>query len=148
MGIKASRSAATAVPGRGDGWAFISSGTWSVVGAFTDKIVPAEKAGVTTMLNELSVRDFFVCRNVTGLWLLQQARAVWARSGQAYSKEELIKLARKASEGGPMLYPDDPAFLCPDDMCQSIRSYCEGRDQKPPRETGEFARYILESLAL
>ncbi len=141
-------SAATAVPGRGNDWAFISSGTWSAVGAFTDKIVPAEKVDVTTILNELSVRDFFVCRNIMGLWLLQQARAVWQRSGQAYSYEELVKLARKAPEGGPMLYPDDPAFLSPDDMCQSIRSYCERSDQKPPRGTGEFARCILESLAL
>ena len=140
-------SAVAAVPGRGNDWAFISSGTWSVVGALTEEVVTSEKVDIAVVCNELTIQNFFVCRNVMGLWLLQQARAVWQRFGESYSYEQLIELAQEAPEEGALLYPDDSLFLAPDDMCQAIQDYCKKTNQASPQGLGEFSRCILESLA-
>jgi len=141
-------SAVAAVPGEGDNWAFISSGTWSVLGALTDDAVVSNDAFAAGMCNELTLGSLFLCRNIMGLWLLQQARAVWEQGGESYSYEELVKLAEQAPEDGALVCPDDPRFLAPTDMVQAIRDYCVATDQTPPDGTAETTRCILESLAL
>lgn len=141
-------SAVTAVPARGRGCAFISSGTWSVLGSFVDEVVTSAEAFSARVLNELAVDGFFVCRNIMGLWLLQQARAAWRRKGEAYSYADLAELAEAAAAGGALVHPDDPAFLAPADMVDAIREYCVRTGQMPPDTPGATARCILESLAL
>ena len=141
-------SAVAAVPGQRDDWAFLSSGTWSVLGALTDEVVTSQEAFAAGLCNELTLDSFFLCRNIMGLWLLQQTRAVWERNGESYSYAELVKLAEEAPEGGPLIHPDDPDFLAPDDMIEAIRSYCGRTDQREPQGPAETTRCILESLAL
>ena len=141
-------SAVAAVPGKGDDWAFISSGTWSVLGALTEGIVTSKGAFSAGVLNELTLQSFFLCWNIMGLWLLQQARAAWQRQGESYSYADLVKLAEGAPEGGPLIHPDDASFLAPEDMCKAIRDYCKRTDQPQPQGPGETTRCILESLAL
>ncbi len=141
-------AAVAAVPGRGDGWAFLSSGTWSVPGALTAEVVTSEGALAAGMLNELTLGSTFLCRNILGLWLLQQARAVWQRGGEDYSYADLVSLAEGAPEGGALVHIDDAAFLAPEDMCRAIRDYCKRTGQPQPEGPAEISRCILESLAL
>ncbi len=74
-------SAVAAVPARGDDWAFLSSGTWSIVGMLTDQPVTTRAAYAAGLCNEMTLDSLFLCRNITGLWLLQQARACSEREG-------------------------------------------------------------------
>lgn len=141
-------SAVAAVPGKGDNWAFISSGTWSVLGALTDEAIVSDDAFGAGMCNELTLDRLFLCRNIMGLWLLQQVRAVWEQGGQTYSYEDLVKLAEQAPEDGALIWPDHPSFLAPKDMVQAIRDYCLATAQIPPDGPAETTRCILESLAL
>jgi len=141
-------SAVAAVPSKGADWAFLSSGTWSILGALTDEVVTSQEAFAAGMCNELTLDSFFLCRNIMGLWLLQQARAAWQRSGESYSYAELVTLAESAPDGGPLIHPDDPSFLSPGDMTMAIRDHCGRTNQRAPQGPGETTRCILESLAL
>jgi len=141
-------SAVAAVPAKDADWAFLSSGTWSVVGALTPEVVTSPEAFAAGVCNELTLQSYFLCRNTMGLWLLQKARLGWQRAGKAYSYEDLVKLAEQAPPGGPLIYPNDARFLAPPDMSQAIRDYCAATGQSPPEGPGEITRCILESLAL
>ena len=141
-------SALAAVPARGDDWAFLSSGTWSILGALTDDIVTSQGAFSAGMCNELTLGSFFLCSNIIGLWLLQQARVSWGREGTSYSYGDLVRLAEQAPEDGPLVHPNDPCFLAPADMVGAIREYCRETGQQEPEGPAETTRCILESLAL
>lgn len=141
-------SAVAAVPAEGDDWAFISSGTWSILGALSPQVVTTDHAFSSRIVNELTVDSLFLARNIMGLWLLQQSRAAWLRQGSEYSYAELVELARQAPEGGPVVYPDDLTFLAPPDMPQAIADYCRRTGQTPPDGVPATVRCILESLAL
>jgi len=141
-------SAVSAAPGRGDDWAFISSGTWSVLGVMIDEAITSDAAFEAKVCNELAAGGLFVCRNIMGLWLLQQARAAWIRQGESYSYPDLVQLAVEAPAGGPLLNVDDASFLAPPDMTRAMAEYCRQTGQTPPASAGTTARCILESLAL
>ena len=141
-------AAVAAAPAKGDDWAFLSSGTWSILGALTKEVVTSREAFSARVVNELTLQSFFLCRNIMGLWLLQQARAAWQRQGESYSYADLVKLAEGAPEGGPLIHPDDVSFLAPEDMCEAIRDYCDRTGQPRPEGPAEITRCILESLAL
>jgi rhamnulokinase len=140
-------SAVAAVPDCGEDAAFLSSGTWSVLGASTDHIVTSEAAFQGGFCNELSLRGPFLCKNIMGLWLLQQARREWAAAGRDYSYEELAHAAESAPSGGPVIDPEDESFLAPASMHLAIADYCRRTDQVSPQGPAETTRCILESLA-
>ncbi len=140
-------SAVAAVPGQGDDWAFLSCGTWSVLGTLNPDVVTTPRAYAAGMFNELTIHSRILCRNIVGLWLLQQARAAWMRAGKSYSYEEIVKLAAQAPEGGPLINADAPRFHAPQDMLVAIQQYCAETGQAVPQHPGETARCILESLA-
>jgi rhamnulokinase len=140
-------SAVAAVPAHGGDWAFLSCGTWSVVGALTPEVVISPQAFAAGVFNELTLESHFLCRNIMGLWLLGQARAIWEREGESYSYDELSRLAAQAPEGGPVVNPDAPRFLPPQDMPRSIGNFCAQTKQRIPRGVGETTRCILDSLA-
>lgn len=140
-------SAVAAVPGQGEDWAFISSGTWSVVGALSDEVVATPAARAAKLCNEVTLGGFFLCRNIMGLWLLQQSRAAWRREGKDYTYADLGQMASAAPAGGPLVNPDDIRFLAPDDMPAAIRAYCMATGQTPPETVADTSRCILESLA-
>jgi rhamnulokinase len=141
-------AAVAAVPGRGDDWAFLSSGTWSILGTLTDGIITSDEALAAGICNELTLGRPFICRNIMGLWLLQQSRAAWARAGQEHKYAELVDLAAAAPADGPIVHPDDPSFLAPDDMPEAIRAWCSRSGQTPPEGVGAVSRCIFDSLAL
>jgi rhamnulokinase len=141
-------SAVAGVPGHGSDWAFLSSGTWSVLGALTDTMVTSDAAFSVGFCNELTFGSGFLCRNIMGLWLLQQVRGNWEKAGQSHSYPELEELARHQPGGGPLLNPDDPVFLAPVDMDEAIRNYARRTRQREPQGPAEITRCILESLAL
>jgi rhamnulokinase len=141
-------SAVVAVPAEGRDFAYISSGTWSLVGVETPEPVVTSGAMEANFTNEggFGGRTRFL-KNVMGLWLLQECRRQWAREGQEYSYEELANLAEDAPSG-PLVDPDHPAFLAPGDMVSRIRSFCEETGQAPPDGPASVARCVFESLAL
>jgi rhamnulokinase len=123
-------------------------------------VVTSEEALSASVCNELTFDSLFLCRNIMGLWLLQQAREAWQRGGRQYSYEELVALAHEAPPGGPLVHPDDAGFLAPPDMPQAIRDYClktgqlrrsggsVGTGSVSSVGAGAMTRCILESLAL
>jgi rhamnulokinase len=142
-------SAVVAVPAEGDDFAYISSGTWSLIGVETPQPVVTPEAMKANFTNEggFGGRTRFL-KNVMGLWLLQECRRMWAKEGQDYSYEELTRLAEDAPAFGPLVDPDHHEFLSPGDMPSRIRRFCEATGQETPEEPGEIARCIFESLAM
>lgn len=142
-------SAVAAIPAENEDFAYISSGTWSLVGVETPEPVMTGEAMEANFTNEggFGGRTRFL-KNVTGLWLLQECRGEWARKGRDYSYEELARLAEAAPAAGPLIDPDHPMFLDPGDMASRIRHFCEAAGQKVPDNPGEISRCIFESLAL
>ncbi len=142
-------SAVVAVPAKGGDFAYISSGTWSLVGVELAAPVLTREAMEANFTNEggFGGKTRFL-KNVMGLWLLQECRRHWAGEGRDYSYEELARLAEEVTTGGPLIDPDHPAFLAPGDMPSRITRFCKATGQKPPKEPGQFARCVFESLAL
>ncbi len=142
-------SAVAAVPAEGEDFAYISSGTWSLVGVELPGPVVDDGALGANFTNEggFGGTTRFL-KNVTGLWLLQECRRTWAGEGQDYSYEELTRLAEGARAGGPLVDSDHPIFLAPGDMPSRIRRFCEGTGQRPPEGPAAVARCVFESLAL
>src|SRR5215217_4294361 len=142
-------SAVVAVPAREDDFAYISSGTWSLVGVETPGPVVTREALEANFTNEGGFGGRTRClKNVMGLWILQECRRQWAREGNEYSYEELARLAEDAPPAGPLVDPDHPSFLSPGDMSSRVRSFCEETGQSPPEEPASVARCVFESLAL
>lgn len=129
--------------------AYISSGTWSLVGVELPepRISPESLANNFTNEGGVSHRFRFL-RNVMGLWLLQESRRTWAQGGETYAYEQLIALAEQVPPFRSLVDPDDPRFLPPGDMPARIRAYCQETGQPIPETPAEVTRCILESLAL
>ncbi|MHC4941945.1 MAG: rhamnulokinase [Planctomycetota bacterium] len=141
-------SAVAAVPARGEGWAYISSGTWSLMGLERKAPVLTDDALDLNFTNEGGVEGTFrFLKNITGLWLLQQCRKEWAGE-RDYSYGELMRLAKSASPFRTLLDPDHPDFLHPKSMPDAITDYCKATKQAAPDTPAAFTRAILESLAL
>jgi rhamnulokinase len=142
-------AAVAAVPARGEGWAYISSGTWSLVGVELAKPLLSDAAREANFTNETGVGGTSrFLRNASGMWLLQECRRVWAQHGEEFSYDELANLALGAQPFRSLVNPDDPGFLRPADMTMAIAEYCRSTKQPTPRTVGEFVRCILESLGL
>jgi rhamnulokinase len=142
-------SAVVAVPAEGEDFAYISSGTWSLVGVETPQPVVTEEAMEANFTNEGGFGGRTrLLKNVMGLWILQECRRQWAREGNDHSYEELAHLAEDAPPAGPLVDPDHPTFLSPSNMPSHIRSFCEETGQDPPEEPASVTRCVFESLAL
>ncbi len=143
-------SAVAAVPASGEnGWAYVSCGTWSLVGVEWPEPVINERTLACNLTNEGGVRETFrLLRNVMGLWLLQQSRQAWARSGQTYEYGQLAQMAAEAPPFAALVDPDDASFLKPPDMPEAIRAYCVRTGQQPPASVASMVRTIIEGLAL
>lgn len=141
-------SAVVAIPARADDFAYISSGTWSLVGVETREPVVTSEALEANFTNEggFGGRTRFL-KNVMGLWILQECRRQWARENHEYSYEDLARLAEDAPSG-PLVDPDHPAFLAPGNMASRVQSFCNETGQTPPEGPAAVARCVLESLAL
>lgn len=144
-------SAVMAVPVEAGGgpWAYISSGTWSLMGIESPTPVVNDACRRYNFTNEGGVgRTIRLLKNITGLWLVQECRRIWSQGGREYSWTELTRLAAAASPLASFIDPDDGAFLAPGDMPEAIREYCRRTNQPVPAEEGAVIRCALESIAL
>jgi len=142
-------SAVAAVPAKVQDFAWISSGTWSVMGAEVREPVITPHSLAHDFTNEGGVGGTFrLCKNITGLWLLQECRRTWASQGEPRSYAEWTEMAAGASPFFCVINVDDPAFASPGDMPERIRAYCRRTGQPVPEEKGALVRCILEGIAL
>lgn len=142
-------SAVVAVPSTRDDFAYISSGTWSLMGLELDEPIINDDAYAANLTNEGGAYGTFrLLKNVMGLWLAQQCRATWLELGEDYSYEELVKLASEAAPFRSIFDPNAPEMLPPGDMPARIRDYCSRTGQPVPATVGEVMRAVYESLAL
>jgi rhamnulokinase len=142
-------SAVASVPFRRQGSAYISSGTWSLVGVELAAPLIDDRTFAANLTNEGGVAGTFrLLRNVTGLWLLHECRRTWALEGHDWDFDRLVAMADEAGPLRSLVDPNDPAFASPGDMPKRIRAFCERTGQEPPRTPGEVVRCTLESIAL
>jgi rhamnulokinase len=142
-------SAVVAVPAEGEDWAYLSSGTWSLMGLELAEPLIDEHVQSLNFTNEGGVAHTIrFLKNIAGLWLVQGCRRSFARQGREYSYGELASLAQQAAPLQVLVEPDDPSFSAPDDMAQAIREYAARTNQPAPQTDGALIRCCLESLAL
>ncbi|MFQ6043666.1 MAG: rhamnulokinase family protein [Candidatus Poribacteria bacterium] len=143
-------SAVAAVPAvEGEDWAYISCGTWAVVGIEVQHPVINEQSFQLNFTNEGGVGGTYrFLKNVAGLWLIQECKRMWEKSGRVYEYEELTQLAAEAKPFVAFIDPDYGSFLNPADMPTSIIQFCERTGQQKPATKGEIVRCVLESLSL
>jgi rhamnulokinase len=140
-------SAVAAITARDD-TAFLSSGTWSLVGTELDAPVLTAGALRLNFTNEGGVNGTTrLLKNVMGLWMLQCCRQSWVSQGQVYDYRELMELAGREPSFGHLVDPDDESFLRPTDMPKAIDQFCRKTHQPTPLTPGAYVRTILESLA-
>jgi rhamnulokinase len=141
-------AAVAAIPAAGENWAYISSGTWSLMGVETSDAVITPSALKANFTNEGGVAETIrFLKNIAGLWLLQQSRREWSKD-RDLSYAELAGMASAAPPFQSLVDPDWAEFLNPPSMPDAIRRFCLMTDQRAPADPAEFARCILESLAL
>ena len=142
-------SAVSVVPNDMKPHAFLSSGTWSLLGS-------EEQAPV---INEQGYKNNFSCyggacgrylvwKNIQALWLLQESMREWKEEGKEYSHEDVILLANQSKEFKSLIDTDSIEFLTPGYFPRKIYDFCKNTNQPTPNSDGEIARCILESLAL
>ncbi|HEY8745338.1 MAG TPA: FGGY-family carbohydrate kinase, partial [Chloroflexota bacterium] len=142
-------SAVAAIPGLDDRSAFISSGTWSLVGLELRTPIVNDAARESNVTNEGGVFGTVrLLKNVTGLWLVQECQRHWQQGGRHYPWEELLALASQVPPLHSLIDPDAPAFLHPSDMPTAIRAACRQRGEPVPDDVGALVRCCLESIAL
>ena len=128
--------------------AYISSGTWSLVGVELDAPVLTPEAFAANVTNELGADGTVrALKNVTGMWILEECRRTWHLEGRDYEMPELLTLASAAKSFTTLIDPNDPLFAPPAGMPQRIHAYCVERGLTPPQTDGEYAICILNSLA-
>ncbi len=141
-------AAVAAVPAEGEGWAYLSSGTWSLLGVELTEPLISDAARAANFTNETGVGGTTrFLRNASGLWLLQECRRAWRREGRDYGYDELTALAAAAQKFRSLVDPADESFLRPDDMPATVRAFCRRTGQPEPETPGQFTRCVLESLA-
>jgi rhamnulokinase len=148
VGCHDTASAVAAAPAEGRDWAFISSGTWSLVGVEGDEPVVTAEARAFNLSNEAGVMGTVrTLKNVTGLWILRRLRdALPEAAGLDY--EALAARAADRPDFRSLIDPDDARFFNPPDMAGEIREYCRSTGQAEPSGVGEFVTAVLASLAL
>jgi rhamnulokinase len=148
-------SAIAAVPGGAtdlsadDNWCYLSSGTWSLLGAELNSPCLNQAAQAAMFTNELGVAGTTrFLKNIPGLWLVQECRRDLARRGQDHDYAELTSLAEREQPFRTLIDPANTAFETPGDMLTKISSLAQATGQPVPESPGQFVRCSLESLAL
>lgn len=150
VGSHDTASAIGAIPAEGKNWAFLSSGTWSLLGTLNDEAILTEEAMNNDFTNEGGINDkILFMRNITGLWLLQKLLAEWQKvEGKSYDYNYLLSEANKALPFRTIVNSDYTGFANPASMAEAIQTFCKENNQPVPETKGEFVRCILESLAI
>jgi rhamnulokinase len=140
-------AAVAAVPAEGDDWAFVSCGTWSILGTLLDK--PNTKLDTLRrgFTNEPTVGGWYMCRNIQGLWMVQQLRAKWDTSSDPWDYNRIAAAAAQATSGA-VFSVGDSSLMAPQDMEEALRKLIQSTHQAAPKDRGGLVRSVLESLAL
>lgn len=143
-------AAVAACPARpGERFAYLSSGTWSLLGVELKRPLINETVRAEGFTNEGGLGGTYrFLHNITGLWILQECRRAWQHEGRLYEYPELTALAAKARPFQALINPDHPDFLAPEKMPEAVAGFCRKTGQRPPPDRGGMVRVILESLAL
>ncbi len=142
-------NAVAAVPASSGPWAYLSSGTWSLLGVEHNEPVITEQSLANNFTNEGGVGGTIrFLRNTMGLWLLQRCKRDWEATDPPLGYDLLVGLAREATPFAALIDPDDASFLNPSNMPEAIVAFLRKTGQTPPDSKGGFVRCILESLAL
>lgn len=142
-------AAVAAVPADGENWAYLSSGTWSLMGVESAQPIITAAGREANFTNEIgfggSVR---LLKNIGGLWVVQECKREWAGQGREFDYATLTRLAAESTPFAALINPADPRFVAPGDMLAKIAAFCRETNQPAPQSPGEFVRCALESLAL
>jgi rhamnulokinase len=141
-------SAVVSVPAEGENWAYLSSGTWSLLGIESDRPLVSEDSMRMNFTNEGGVggKTRFL-KNIMGMWLIQECKRIW--DGQREMDwAEIVDLSKKAEPFKCLINPDHPMFLNPDNMPLAVAEFCKETGQPVPETKGEIARSVYDSLAL
>ncbi|MBC8254652.1 MAG: rhamnulokinase, partial [Ardenticatenia bacterium] len=142
-------SAVAAVPAQVQDYAYISSGTWSLMGVEVRDPVITPQSLDYNFTNEGGVCDTFrLLKNIMGLWLVQESRRKWTHQGEEFSYDELTQMASQAAPLRSVIDPDYSEFLKPGDMPGRIRAFCHKTNQPAPQSKGAIIRCALEGIAL
>ena len=130
-------------------WAYLSSGTWSLMGVEVAKASLAERTQALNLTNEGGLDGTYrLLKNIMGLWLVQQCKRAFDARGKSYEYRELARLAARSPALRSLVNPDDPRFLNPPDMPKAMQDFCRETGQPVPKSEGELVRCAYESLAL
>lgn len=141
-------SAILAVPAENKNFAYLSSGTWSLMGVETEVPILTKESFENNFTNEGGVEGTTrFLKNITGMWLLEQCRKEWEKAGRSYTYSEIVKMAEQIGESSFIVNPDDPRLANPASMCKSIAGICKENGQQTPVSDAEFIRCIFDSLA-
>lgn len=142
-------SAVAAVPAANENFAYLSSGTWSLMGIEVKDPIITERSAELNFTNEGGIEGTTrFLKNITGMWILEQCRKEWKASGKDYSYPELVEMELSAPAFHSFFNTDDPIFANPPSMLAAIREYCKRHDIPEPKNDAQVARSIIESLAL
>jgi len=147
VGAHDTASAIAAVPAEGENWAYLSSGTWSLMGIETRKAIVNKETEAMNFTNEGGIEGTFrFLKNITGMWLMEQCRKDWEHYN--YSYDQLDDLAKAEKPFLSIVDPDAPDFMNPENMAEAIKGFCSRTGQKTPETPAQFVRCIYDSLAL
>jgi rhamnulokinase len=142
-------SAVMAVPVESENFAYLSSGTWSLMGIETRTPIITEESMRQNFTNEGGVEGTTrFLKNICGMWILEQCRKEWSRQGKEYSYPEIVAMAESAEPFQCFINPDDTLFANPESMLGAIESFCARTAQSAPKSDKQIVRTIFESLAL
>ena len=142
-------SAVAAVPAENERFAYLSSGTWSLMGIETKEPIISEESFRYNFTNEGGVDGTTrFLKNICGMWILEQCRKEWAREGKEYSYPEIVEMAHSAEPFVSFINPDDASFANPKSMLRAIEEFCVRTGQPVPQSDKQIVRTIFESLAL
>ncbi|KAA6341926.1 Rhamnulokinase, partial [termite gut metagenome] len=142
-------SAVAAVPAEDERFAYLSSGTWSLMGIEVNKPIINETSFQLNYTNEGGVEGTTrFLKNIPGMWLLERCRKEWEKTGAVYNYADLITMDEKSAPFRCLINPSHPSFANPASMTDAIVNYCRHTHQPEPSTAIEFARCIFESLAL
>jgi rhamnulokinase len=149
VGSHDTASAVAAVPADDkNDWAYLSSGTWSLMGVETPETIINDRTLGYEFTNEGGVENTIrLLKNIMGLWLVQECRRIWNMQGDNLSFSDMTELADKAKPFSGLINPNDDRFLVPCDMPAKINEYLYESGQEPIGDRGQITRMILESLA-
>lgn len=141
--------AVAAMPCLDDNTAFLSCGTWSLIGCEIDEPILSEESNSLELSNELGANGKInYLKNISGLWLIQELRRDFASKGKRYSYNDMEMLARGSEAFKCFIDPDDASLSSPGNLCEKIKQYCKSTNQPIPDTDGQLVRCIYESLAL